>query len=457
MTGFLALLLATGAAASQKNIDLTATLKGRNLVLVSIDTLRADHLGAYGYARPTSPSLDALARESLLFERAYSQSPATAPSHMTLLTGVLPSVHRVVSWHSLGEVALSQRLPTLATLLRRAGYATYAHTGGGNVHDAFGFDQGFDTFSMTPWGDMDLATHALGTVAARAGGPFFFFAHTYQVHAPYVPPVEYARLFVDPRYAGGIVSSREELVRRAGSDAWEKMPGPFWGPVNTRSPADIAHLVNLYDAGIRRMDAQLAGFLTRFRGLGLDRNTVLLLTSDHGEEFMEHGGLQHGTRLYEEQLHVPLLVRLPMAAAAGRVPDVVRLLDVVPTLLGLLGVSSPDHIQGQLLPGLLGPPARRQPVYAEESAGGLQGLRIGDLKYLRHGEHEQLFDLASDPGELRDLITPDQAYVWRRRASRILEGNLVLAARFQSSGERPRLDPETRRHLEALGYVGAGP
>jgi arylsulfatase A-like enzyme len=434
-----------------------APLAGRSVVVISIDTLRADHLGAYGYPRSTSPNLDALARESVLFERAYSVSPATAPSHMSLLTGVMPSVHRVVSWHSTGERRLSDALPTLATLLKQAGYATHAHTGGGNVHDAFGFDQGFDTFSMAPWGDLELMGLALEDVARRAKGPFFFFGHTYQVHGPYVPPQEVARLFVDPGYAGRIVSSREELERRTGTGAWDLLNDAFWGPVDRKSEADVAHLRNLYDAGIRHMDAQLLGFLQRFRAAGLDRSALLVLTSDHGEEFMEHGSLQHGTRLFEEQLRVPLVVRLPNGAGATRVPGLVRLVDLVPTLLELLGRPRPDHLQGDVLPGLGSAAPRPRPLYFEEIAGGLQGLRTGDLKYIRHGDFERLFDLSADPKETEDRLTQDTAYTWRGRVRQILEANLVLSNRFEADGKAPRLDPETRRQLQALGYIGGAP
>lgn len=445
----LAAALTTAAAAAD-----SGAFKGKSVVLVSIDTLRADHLGAYGYRRPTSPRLDALARESIVFERAYSQSPATAPSHMTLLTGVLPSVHRVISWHSGVERSLSDALPTLATLLRRAGYRTAAHTAGGNVDAALGFDQGFESFASVPWGDLELAGRTLSEFARGArGAPIFFFAHTYEVHAPYVPPAEYARLFVDPAYAGGIISSREELIRRAGTDAWDRLHQPFWAPVKASDPADVRHLVDLYDAGIRRIDDQLASFLRHFRDAGLDRNALLVVTSDHGEEFMEHGGLQHGTRMYEEALHVPLVVRLPAGSGAQRRSEVVRLLDLVPSLLEWLGLGLPEHLQGESLLPLLKGGGRSRPVYAEEIAGGLQSLRIGDQKYLRHGKLEALFDLAADPGERQDRLTPDETYTWRSRASRILEANLQLAARFEP-GARPELDDETLRQLRALGYVG---
>lgn len=434
------------------------TLAGRNLVLVSIDTLRADHLGAYGYARATSPGIDALGRESLLFERCYSQSPSTAPSHMTLLTGVLPPVHGVRNWGKPGrELRLSDALPTLATLLSRAGYRTAAHVAGGHVHAAFGFDQGFDAWSSVDWGDLDTAGLAMaGLARQKPRKPFFWFVHSYEVHGPYVPGREYAKLFADPAYAGRIPVSREELAALAGSGAWEKSFNPFWSRVDLKSAADMRQLVDLYDAGIRRMDDNLALFLRRFRDAGLDQNTLLILVSDHGEEFMDHGGLQHGAHLYDEALRVPLLMRFPRGVSARRVPGVARLLDVLPTVLDLLGVSTPSHVQGESLLSLLMDNARSRPVYANEPAWGIQSLRVGTMKYIHHKDSEELYDLGNDPGERQNLLdAKDQAerYAWRQRVDRILEACLTLGARFRP-GPKPELDPETRKELEALGYIG---
>jgi arylsulfatase A-like enzyme len=425
--------------------------KGRSVVLVSIDTLRADHLGAYGYPRPTSPTIDALARESLLFERAYSQSSLTAPSHMTMLTGVLPPVHGVLNSTPDGiTTRLGDALPTLATLLQRAGYRTHAHVGGGNVAPGFGFDQGFDAYSAAWPGDLRLAARAL-TEAARGGGRLFFFAHTYDVHDPYLPPPETLSLFTEPGYAGRLIASQEELARAAGSATWRDVVREFWRRFDRTSPADLRQLQALYDAEIRAMDARLSDFLAAFRAAGLDRSAILVLTSDHGEEFLEHGGTRHGPRLYEEILQVPLLVRLPGGAAAARRPELARLLDLTPTLLELLGLPVPDHVQGE--PLLSRRAARPRPVYATEPRNGAQSLRLGDMKFVRHGGREELFDLAGDPRETRNLWSADAAYTWRSRLDRILEGCLALGARF-TAGPGSRLDPQTRLELEALGYVG---
>jgi len=169
-----------------------------NLVLVSIDTLRADHLTAYGYERSTSPEISRLARQGILFERAFSQSPKTATSHMSLFTGLYPPAHRVANWGERRVRRLSDDVPTLATLLVRAGYRTEAYTNGGNVSARLGFGQGFDSYQEDRGAEsvFDSAQRALDRFVQEADGgaraPFFLFLHTFQVHDPYVPPAEFA-------------------------------------------------------------------------------------------------------------------------------------------------------------------------------------------------------------------------------------------------------------------------
>jgi arylsulfatase A-like enzyme len=425
-------------------------LKGRSVVLVSIDTLRADHLGAYGYARPTSPNLDALARESLLFERCYSHSPKTASSHMSLFTGVLPAAHGVLNWDE-GGTRRPEALPTLASLLKRAGYRTAAYTSGGNVSAGLGFDDGFDSYvDASGMTSLALAQLALEDLA-RERRPFFLFVHTYAVHDPYLPPPEHARLFVDAGYAGRIVASQEALG--VGSD-WQQLHRAYWARVDAADPADRRHVVDLYDAGIHAMDADLGRLLERFRALFGDE-ALLVVVSDHGEEFQEHGRWTHSS-LYDEVLRVPFLVRFPTAAHAGRVTATARLSDVMPTLLDWLGQKAPGHVQGtSLLPVLAGSDRRPRPHLAEWSSMGMTAVRTSEVKYLSAKKGEELYDLAQDPGETRNLLpaAADRAYALRLAGERIFEASFALKERL-GRGDAPRLDPQTRKQLEALGYVG---
>lgn len=438
-----------------------------NLVLVSIDTLRADHLTAYGYERSTSPEISRLASEGILFEQAFSQSPKTATSHMSLFTGVYPPAHRVANWGERRQRRLSDDVPTLATLLAQAGYRTEAHTGGGNVSARLGFDQGFEIYEEHR--GADLPFEGAGKALDRFVGddrevspPFFLFVHTFAVHDPYVPPSAFAEEFVDPSYSGGIVGSQEELERLAGGTNYWARNAEYWNRVDRNDPADIQHLKDLYDAEILFTDSQFAAFREHLRWLGLEDETIVVVLSDHGEEFLDHGGFLHNA-MFQEILHVPLIIRFPASlglASGRRIQEVVRLVDVVPTLLEVLGLPAPEHLQGEsLLPLVEGSEALARPVFSQWLAGGrIVALRDGDWKYMRVKRQEQLFDLSADPRESVDRFSarPEVLAKLRQRVDEII-GESHAYAETQTPTRPPELDQQTRDQLEALGYLGEDP
>ncbi len=432
----------------------------RNLVVVSIDTLRADHLSLYGYERATSPGLDAFAADASVFESAWSQSPKTAESHMTLFTGLYPVAHGVRNlWHE--SQRLSDDVPTLAELLRRAGYRTVGYHGGGNLEAELGFDRGFERYERP--GDVRQVFGRGAAWLEEAARdperrPFFLFLHTKVLHDPYEPPPEYAALFSDPTYAGDIGLSETERRRAQREGGWWLVHRRFWEGVDFRDPADVRHLRDLYDGLIRLMDDQLTAFLERYRELGLGRDTIFVFLSDHGEEFLEHRGFRHSS-VYREVLHVPLVVRLPDAAARGRrVTAPVSLVDVLPTLLERLGLPRPEHVQGRSFAALLdGAPAEPGPVYSEWAARGVRALRVGRWKYVDRRVARELYDLSRDPDEQRDLweAHPRIGERLRRDAERMADATAQMAASVRR-GERFGLDPDLRERLEALGYLGGG-
>ena len=435
-----------------------------NLILVSIDTLRADHLDSYGYQRATSPAISRLAVEGILFEQAFSQSPKTATSHMSLLTGVYPPAHRVANWNERRVRRLSDDIPTLATLLSRSGYRTQAHTGGGNVSARLGFDQGFDHY-LEHRGARDVfagARQALDRFVLEDGAgpktPFFLFVHTFEVHDPYLPPAEYAREFVDPSYSGEIVGSREELERLVAGEGYWANHKEYWKRVNREDPADTQHLEDLYDGGILFTDSQFGSLMEHLRSLDLDAETIVVVLSDHGEEFLEHGGFLHNS-VFQEILHVPLILRIPGdlgLPSSRRIQSVVQLVDVVPTLLEVMGLPAPEHLQGEsLLPLIGGQEAPARPVFSQWLAGGrIVALRDGDWKYIRIKRQEQLFDLSEDPQELVDLLSmrPDVTARLQDEVDEII-GRSYAFAESTTTSRPPRLDEETRQQLEALGYL----
>lgn len=445
-----------------------APAKPWNVILVSIDTLRADHLTIYGYERATSPKLERFATEAVVFEQAYSHAPKTAPSHMSMMTSLYPTAHGIRNWSAGRERRLSPDVPTLATLLRDAGYRTVAVTNGGMVRGSLGFDQGFDRYTeVADVGQMvDGALAALATLGrpstgSAAAAPFFLFLHTYEPHAPYVPPGRYADTFVDRAYQGRIPSSDQAFATLLQAHGASASPGRFFfSQVERANPADLRQLRDLYDAEILYTDQQLGLLIEAVRSGGLMEDTLVILLSDHGEEFLDHGDLEH-RNLYQEVLHVPLVIRLPRAAGAGsaarRVSAVVRLVDVLPTVLDLLGLPIPAHAQGRSLQGLLRGETERRPrwVLSEFPGQRARALRGGSWKLILSRRGTELYDLATDPAERRDVHHrhPAVAAALKHALAGAEAAMAPLAARA-APGDPRAIDPGVRQRLEALGYVG---
>lgn len=447
------LALAIGCA------DSSAPPARPNILMISVDTLRADHVSAYGHERPTTPAIDAPAAQGVLFQNAYSHAPVTSVSHMSLLTSLLPEAHGVSMWTDAATSRLSESIPTLATVLREHGYATAARTAGGYMAGVFGFDQGFsafhETYALEQAVDESLAE--VRRLADRSARPFFYFLHTFAVHAPYTPEEPYRGMFADPAYAGGILSRREALVREAGPKSAAQNRA-YWKRVEPDDPADLQHLRDLYDAGIRRTDDQLARLLGELERSGLLEHTMIVFLSDHGEEFMEHGQFLH-KQLYQELLQVPLVIRfageLGERHRGRRETALVRLIDVLPTVLDALDLPIPGHVQGvSLLPLLESGAVPPRVLMSSWSKRKLQSLRLGDWKLVVQPDGAELYDLSRDPLKRTDLSG--------RLPERVAEMKVVLAdqvdasRRFHSRARRGapvEPDPAIRERLRALGYV----
>lgn len=364
--------------------------------LISADTLRADHLGCYGYLRDTTPNLDALAARGALFERAFSASSWTLPAHASMLTGLYPVGHGLRD----DGVALPPQVPTLAEGLRRLGYhgvATVSHV---YVSSAFGLDRGFEVFddSLTRGGTRNpraarVVARFLEHVRAAPDAPVFGFVHFFDPHWGYTPPPPYDTRFADPGYDGPIDGSYASMERFLTPDA----------PMAAR---DLRALVAGYDAEIAYLDAQLGRLFEGLRAAGRLENAVVVFTADHGEEFKEHGGLGHGLTLYGEQLRVPLLIAGHPAFPPGtRRRDPVSPVDLLPTLLEIAGAPRPGASDGRSLLA----PARDddRPLFAESIRFGIvrRAVRRGHFKLIHSPEtgRREYFDLRSDAGEQRPL------------------------------------------------------
>jgi arylsulfatase A-like enzyme len=419
------------------DLDLYGRSKG--LVLISIDTLRRDHVGLYGYARPTTPALDTLARRAIVAEDAVSVSSWTLPSHLSMLTSVEPGVHG--GTHS--GARFNGRVATLPALLKQAGYATQAVTSHLYVSQAYGLDTGFEHL------DFHQDRKAAETVARaealidRLGDrPFFLFLHFYDPHWHYAPP-EYALRLFEHSYSGPVSGLWQDFKNRTR---------------DSLTPADLAHLLALYDGEIRYTDDNLGRLLAHLRRRGLAESTLVLVTSDHGEEFLDHGSWEHQKTLYEEVVRVPLVVHAP-GFAPRRESAPASLLDVAPTLLNWAQVAVPPSMQGRSL---------LRPLETRESYGETDHtVDRRPLLFLRGGarswkaifalDHdgtrvtsEQWYDLASDPKEQAN--TPPRAHIADEVRARALR-------RWQETRRRGGpsapaiLSPAQIESLRALGYI----
>jgi len=311
-----------------------------NLLVISIDTLRADHLGCYGYPKPTTPGIDRFSRESVLFRTAIAHAPSTEPSHASIFTSMIPAHHGALRAK---RMPISKKVVTMAEILRSAGYRTVSFNGGGQVGASYGFDRGFELYESSPGRFSEKVTAAIDWLERNADEEFFMFLHTYEVHAPYDPPAGRLKLF-ETDYKGalpGVIAPGLLMKINAGELQIDE--------------ADARHIVNVYDAGIRSVDDAFGKLMAHLRSTQLLDRTLIVFTSDHGEEFGEHGQTgRHSHTLYDELLKVPLIVRMPGARFASTVVEhQVRGIDILPTVVDVLGLESLAQFEGSSLRGLM--------------------------------------------------------------------------------------------------------
>jgi arylsulfatase A-like enzyme len=413
------------------------TLTSRpNVLILSLDTLRADHLSLYGYERPTSPTLDSLAAESVVFDNALAQSSATLPSHHSLFQSRLPSLVRL-------------DLPTLAGIFRANGYRTAGFTDGGFVSKEYGFDRGFQRYDEFRGGLAVSLPKFEAWLGEGGGEPWYVFLHTYSIHTPYAPPSPYDTMFY-PEYEGPVTPRGTAEICRKIRRLFEY--ADFNGDMHL-SASDRREIEALYDGGIRYTDDLVGKLLQILRDKRLLEDTLLVILSDHGEEFWDHGSVMHGHTVYQELLRVPLVMRLPDARYGGRrVSDLVRLLDVAPTVLELAGLQRPDTFQGRsLLDVLDGPDAPPRTVVSE--MGTLKARIEMPWKLILDTENRQpaLFNLIDDCRERKSLADqrPDRV----KALTDALRKSLPDELREVPVLPQQDVPAELRDQLRELGYV----
>lgn len=385
--------------------------QGANIVLIVIDTLRFDHLGCYGYVSDTSPRLDRFSEQSVLFEKAYSHAPWTHPSVTSIMTSLHPNEHGVTQW----KHRIKSSLITLPEVLHDAGYRTEAFVSHVLFRPVFGYRQGFDLydFSVLDTGNPHkIATSALisdKAVAAlqRIKGPFFLFLHYFDPHANYL--------------------HHEEFDFSETSD------------------------ISRYNSEIAFTDLHIGRVLDEISNKGLLDKTIVVVVADHGEEFRDHGGTQHTNTLFEELIHIPLLVRVPWVRPE-RVDEVVVESDIAPTLLDLVGLPIPGQFKGKVIRfGLEGVVAENRTVFSETRRGANKKCIIRDGYKLILNQKKnriRLYNLLKDPFERVNLVSRE-----KKRGTALLSALLDFYKQSPESSQVIELSDELVERLESLGYV----
>lgn len=437
----------------------------RNVILISIDTLRADHMGCYGYDKPTTPRIDALAEQSVVLKNTYATSPWTLPSHTSMFTGLFADVHGMNTPKSV----LKDKAVTLATVMKKQGYRTGAVVCAPFLDQHYGLNIDFDVY------DTDLihpkvknprrikvanvvTKKALRYIDNQKGKPFFLFLHYWDPHHPYNPAKKYVNMF-DPDYTGKIngfsIRKRKDMILG--------MP-----------ERDLQHIVALYDGEIRFTDDGIGKLLDGLAQRGLDQKTMIVITADHGEEFLEHGGRAHLSQCWDEIVRVPLIFHVPwIKRFAQSFDDAASLVDIFPTICDLLNIDRKKmRLQGRSLSYLMqnGTALEKRILHAETRYGHLNPHRRGEagvwtvlmtpdrMKYHSFARKKEtlefLFDLAVDPGEKNDLAEI------RAETLQLMNGELKKKQKIYKQMRRAlklsrikKPDKGLTKKLKSLGYL----
>ncbi|KKM19865.1 hypothetical protein LCGC14_1651290 [marine sediment metagenome] len=390
----------------------------RHVVLISLDTCRADYLSCYGYARPTTPHIDALAKQGYLFSHTMTPIPMTLPAHTSMLTGTIPPHH---GKHENSDVHFDPSHVTLAALLKKKGYRTGAFVGAQILNHRFGLDRGFDTYHdrFAQQGQSERRAEEVNRAAfawleKQKDNPVFLFLHYYDPHDTYDPPEPFATTFKESPYAGEI--------------------------------AYVDHCIGQVVAKLKSLD--------------MYESSLIIVTGDHGEMLGEHGETTHMFFIYQSAMKVPLVYKLPGSSAADKIDDLASIIDIVPTVCDLLDIDPPAGIQGKnLAPYFSNKPPQPEDRYlyceslfpTKYDLNSLLGLASKQWKYIQTTRPE-LYDLEEDPGEQTNLVEaqPRRARILKNRLAQILEQTV----RQGEGQEDTPLDAESLRHLRSLGYVG---
>lgn len=500
------LLVAVGLVAALPGLRAPRRTGPPNVILICVDGGRADHLGAYGYERDTSPWIAGKAREGVVFEHNYAQANESLYSHASLFASRYPAEMGLLSYVNF---RLPSDIATLPRVLKAHGYRTGGFTGGGHIYHAFGFDGGFDVYTDSIGFESFFTSvpKALDWMQKQAGAPMFVFLHGYDCHRPYRKPGVFEHRF-DPDYKGNVDTvmqntyTLDRVYERAYYPTFEvqstwtaggqlhidpriylqlaegSRQGRYVG--NPLSDRDVSHIVSHYDSSVAYADLQLGIFFARIAEMGLDAsNTLVVMVADHGEDLMDHGVFNHRAGVHTDTLHVPLVFWGAGVdrRARGRHYDVVtENTDVLPTILSMLGLAAPNGLRGRDLSGLLRTPDAPVPEALSGRAAFAQGIL--SMSALVTRDHEliaagapcgtpamrwlieqapstskyfELYDLSRDPVEKTNLVDrPESRDLLGRMRAELLARERVASPR--DGGRTTPIDPKVLRSFRQHGY-----
>lgn len=461
---------------------------GLNFILISIDTLRADHLGCYGYPRNTTPNVDRLAEKGIIFKNMIAAAPWTLPSHMSMMTSLYPDLHRVSGIKD----RLDNKRVTIAEALRKNGYTTAGLISVQWLSSLFGFNRGFQKYIedyeskviLNPNAESVTKKAILLLKELKHAGKFFLFIHYFDPHATYDPPPPYNKIF-NPNFSSKKVDiSEDDLIQESLR---------LRSPKEKVSKEDLERIIALYDGEIRYVDSQISVLLNTLDSMGLLNKTVIILTSDHGEEFKEHGSMSHGASLYEEVLKTPLILYYPKNTNGITIQELISTIDIAPTILSISGSPREKEFQGLNLMDIVHKNHDRQPqeeraVYSKVEIVGnekvvIRAIRRKNVKliksYLKEDEiqdvmkkiekkgdffprpliGEEFYDLKADKSEQRNLVgvkkyadnhleIKNQLSNWIKYKKKI-----ISSLPWSKKNETVKLDNKALKELQALGYL----
>ena len=431
---------------------------GNTVIVILVDTLRRDALGCYGNPDPVSPHIDALAEEGVQFEHAVSTSGWTLPAIASLLSGTWPTLHGA-SGKGVILTPIRDELPTAAEVFKREGYRTFAVANAAFVSPMLGLDRGFEVFDHKYAYNWDIrradasVDAALAWLRETGSQSSFVFIHLFDPHVNYDPPPGYATKFTQGRNTPPVPLSHGACVALAGQGG--KAPP---------TPEDIAYVQNVYHGEVNFVDAQIGRLMRALKDMGRYEQSTIVITADHGEEFWEHGGFEHGHTLYDELIAIPLVVKLPVSVrpAEQRVGAQVRIVDIMPTLFDLSGVNAPATFLGEsLVPYFNGEAHDDLVAFSESTLYGDDKLswRTERYKYVvdvnpSARQRGELYDWRADPGEHNNLVETEPALAKELDAQLTTFFNEISGkSRSMSQPEPKDLNPQIIESLESLGYL----